>query len=50
MIQGPWSYDNQEFFISFDKEKIYRMKSGYYLTFDNAYFIQTTLFAFEGNI
>ena len=48
--QGPWRSDSKAFFISLDKEKIYRMKNGDYIAFDDDCFIQTYGFALTGNI
>ena len=48
--QGPWRSDSKAFFISLDKEKIYRMKNGNYIAFDDDCFIQTYGFALTGNI
>ena len=48
---GPWSSDNKAFFISFDKEKIYKMKrETSAIAFDDSYFIQTLNFSLSGNI
>ena len=48
---GPWSIDNKAFFISLDKEKIYKMKKDIKaIAFDNTCFIQTLSFTLEGNI
>ena len=47
---GPWSSDKKAFFISLDKGKIYRMKNGNYIAFDDRYFIQTIPFKLAGNI
>ena len=38
--QGPWRSDDKAFFMSLDKEKIYKMKNGNYIAFDDNYFIQ----------
>ena len=48
---GPWIPDNKAFFISFDKEKIYKMKRDTSaIGFDDGYFIQTLNFSLSGNI
>ena len=48
---GPWSSDNKAFFISSDKEKIYRMKKDTNaIAFDDGCFIQTKNFRLDGNI
>ena len=36
--------------MSLDKEKIYKMKNGNYIAFDNGCFIQTYGFSLSGNI
>ena len=47
---GPWSSDNKAFFISLDKEKIYRMKKDTKaIAFDDTTFIQTLNFTMKGN-
>ena len=47
---GPWSPDNKAFFISLDKEKIYRMKKDTNaIAFDDSTFIQTLNFTMQGN-
>ena len=49
--QGPWKVDNNAFFISFDKNKIYPVKSNQNsVSFDNCCFIQTKPFVLIGNI
>ena len=49
--QGPWKIDNNAFFISFDKKKIYPSKSNINsVAFDNSCFIQTKPFTLLGNI
>ena len=49
--QGPWKADNNAFFISFDKNKIYPTKSNQNsISFDNCCFIQTKPFVLIGNI
>ena len=49
--QGPWKVDNKAFFISFDKKKIYTIKSNQNcVAFDNSCFIQTKPFTLIGNI
>ena len=46
-----WKIDNKAFFISLDKEKIYRMKKdNSSIAFDDSYFIQTIPFGLTGNI
>ena len=47
---GPWRSDDKAFFISLDKEKIYKMKNGNYIAFDDSCFIQTYPFTLSGNI
>ena len=47
---GPWLSDDKAFFMSLDKEKIYKMKNGDYIAFDDSYFIQTFGFCLSGNI
>ena len=47
---GPWRSDSNAFFISLDKGKIYRMKNGNYIGFDDSCFIQTCAFTLTGNI
>ena len=47
---GPWRSDDKAFFMSLDKEKIYKMKNGDYIAFDDSYFIQTFGFCLSGNI
>ena len=48
---GPWLSDNKAFFISLDKEKIYRMKKDTNaIAFDDNCFIQTMGFELTGNI
>ena len=42
--------DDKAFFISLDKEKIYKMKNGNYIAFDDVCFIQTYPFTLSGNI
>ena len=41
---GPWRSDDKAFFMSLDKEKIYKMKNGNYIAFDDSSFIQTKRF------
>ena len=48
--EGPYRRDDQAFFISFDKSKIYRVKTGEFIAFDNECFIQTICFRISGNI
>lgn len=49
--QGPWKVDNKAFFISYDKNKIYKIKSNQNsVAFDNSCFIQTKPFTLIGNI
>ena len=47
---GPWRSDEKAFFISLDKEKIYKMKNGDYIGFDDDYFIQSYCWSLAGNI
>ena len=48
---GPWRTDDNAFFISFNKNKIYRMKKNTTgIAFDDSYFIQTCCFGLSGNI
>ena len=48
---GPWSIDNKAFFISIDKNKIYKIKNNKNsVAFDNNCFIQTLCFTLTGNI
>ena len=48
---GPWRTDNKAFFISFDKNKIYKIKNNKNsVAFDNTCFIQTLCFTLTGNI
>ena len=48
--QGPWRSDDKAFFMSLDKEKIYKMKNGDYIGFDDSCFIQTCSVTLFGNI
>ena len=49
--QGPWRSDNKAFFISYDKEKIYKMKKDTNaIAFDDSCFIETINFSMTGNI
>ncbi len=49
--QGPWRVDDKAFFISFDKNKIYKIKPNMKaVAFDNSCFIQTKPFTLIGNI
>ena len=49
--QGPWKVDNKAFFISYDKNKVYKIKSNQNsVAFDNSCFIQTKPFTLIGNI
>ena len=49
--QGPWRSDDNAFFISFNKNKIYRMKKNTEaIAFDDSCFIQTIPFSLSGNI
>ena len=49
--QGPWKVDNNAFFVSFDKNKVYPAKSNQNsVSFDNCCFIQTKPFVLIGNI
>ena len=47
---GPWRSDEKAFFISLDKEKIYKMKNGNYIGFDDDFFIQSRCLGLAGNI
>ena len=48
---GPWICDNKSFFISLDKNKVYKIKiNSYAIGFDNNYYIQTYRFALSGDI
>ena len=48
---GPWRTDNNAFFISFDKNKIYKIKKNIdSVAFDNICFIQIRVWALSGNI
>ena len=48
---GPWRADNDAFFISLNKNKIYRMKKNKTAVgFDDCCFIQTISFSLTGNI
>ena len=42
--------DDKAFFISLDKEKIYKIKNGNYIAFDDVCFIQTYALTLSGNI
>ena len=48
--QGPWCSDDKAFFISLDKFKIYKMKHGNLISFDDTYYIQTYSFSLSGDI
>ena len=47
---GPWRTDDKAFFMSLNKEKIYKMKNGNNIAFDDNCFIQTCSFYLSGNI
>ena len=48
---GPWRSDDKAFFISLNKNKIYRMKKNVHaIAFDDSCFIQTGSFSLTGNI
>ena len=48
---GPWLQDNKSFFISLNKNKIYKIKEGKLaVKFDDTYFINTISFSLSGNI
>ncbi len=48
---GLWQKDNKAFFISLDKEKIYKIKSDKTaVKFDDTFFINTPDFSLSGNI
>ena len=47
---GPYRSDDKAFFMSLDKEKIYKMKNGNNICFDNCCFIQAHCFVLTGNI
>lgn len=48
---GPWQVDNKAFFVSLDKNKVYKIKNNLLIVcFDNIYFIRVYGFQISGNI